>query len=162
MVLEYCLPTKSCEIVKLSYYKNYRKILGMLDNDNWFSAIYWTCRNGHMELVIRFVSLINSTECYEYSRYFRWGLRGACHGGHMKIVLYLLKNYIYYNNVLDWNWGLWGACEGGQIKIVAFMIDNNMVKYDKNTLHHIDDGILIARCGEYEDIVKLLMKYKAD
>ncbi len=47
-----------------------------------------------------------------------WGLYGACKGGHMDIVKLMIEK-----GASDWCWGLWGACGGGHIDIVKLMIE---------------------------------------
>ncbi len=46
------------------------------------------------------------------------GLYDACEGGHMEIV-----NFIIKKGADGWNWGLRGACQGGHMEIVKLIIE---------------------------------------
>jgi len=161
IVLKYSLSTEGYCIVKKTFNDNYKRIFVMLDNKDWIPAIYWTCRDGHMELVKHFEKWINKQQ--SIGHYYRWGIRGSGYGGQIKIFKYLTISFI--KNDLDsfasfWQCGLWGACEGGQIEIVNFILDNyknyGLTKWP--TIISIDDGMSIACCGGYVEIVKLIMK----
>ena len=46
------------------------------------------------------------------------GLEGACKGGHMNIVKFMIEK-----GANNWNSGLYGACYGGHINIINLMIE---------------------------------------
>ncbi len=50
--------------------------------------------------------------------YWDWGLYGACEGGHMDIVRFLIEK-----GADQWDWGLSYACRGGHMEIVKLMIE---------------------------------------
>ena len=83
--------------------------------------------------------------------YLGFGLYGACKGGHIDIVKFMIKEG---NNNCYWNGGLYGACEGGHIDIVKLMIEKGANDWNK--------GLYYACQGGHINIVTLMVEKGAD
>ena len=94
--------------------------------------------------LIYFVKLFLKQKYWDVS-FWRWGLRGACQGGHLDVVTLMIDNdatnwhdgfeyagwggHMNIVNLMiekggtDWHWGLRWACKGGHYDIVNLMLD---------------------------------------
>ncbi len=103
---------------------------------------------------------------------WNWGLEGACEGGHIDIIKFMIEkgahgwnmglHYACLGGHLDivkfviekgancWNWGLEGACNGGHIDIVKFLIEKGAGNWHW--------GLRRACSNGYIDIVKLIIE----
>ena len=77
-----------------------------------------------------------------------YGLVGACQGGYLDLINYLIKH-----GADDWDQGLYGACLGQQLEIARFMLDRGA---------HLVHGLLFAcECG-YQPMIDLMISLGAD
>jgi ankyrin repeat protein len=76
-------------------------------------------------------------------------LKGACEGGHMEIVKYMIEK-----GADDWHGGLEGACYGGHMEIVKYMIEKGADDWN--------GGLYNACLEENIEIVKYMIKKGAN
>lgn len=76
------------------------------------------------------------------------GLKGACMGGHIEMVEYMISK-----GATNWNKGLRGACEGGHFEIAKLMFDKG-----GNTMS-INRPLYFACVCKYTSIVELILQY---
>jgi ankyrin repeat protein len=102
---------------------------------------------------------IDSNNVYDLAKNGEWeavamrntfeALRGACRGGYIELVQFMIER-----GANDWNYGLWNACYGDHIEIVWLMIEKGA--YDWNY------GLLGACQSGHIELVQLMIEKGAD
>ena len=104
--------------------------------------LFQVCLTGEIELVFQYVKR-NSIWDWNY------GLQGACQGGNVSIVEFIIKK-----GASQWNFGLQGACCGGHMHLVELMI--------KKGAKHLNNGLYYASIGGHVPIIHFLIQKGAD
>ena len=91
--------------------------------------------------VIKIKKLIKISKSYNWD----YGLYGACQGGHIDIIRFMIEK-----GADDWNGGLNNACQSGHIDIVKLMIEKGA--------NHPNWGLFHACIGGHIDTVQLIIK----
>ena len=76
---------------------------------------------------------------------FDYGLQGACQGGHLDVVKFMIEKGATY-----WNGGLSSACCGGQTDVVHLMIEKGATDWNL--------GLSGACQGVHPDVVNLMIE----
>ncbi len=109
--------------------KNYIK----LEDDERFEIILndyikspWNIKWKYSELLKKYCKnndIIKIRKMIKMDLYWTHGLRGACSGGHIDIVKFMIEK-----GADHWTSGLWRACESGHIDIVKFLIEKGAIE----------------------------------
>ncbi len=112
-------------------------VLSVIRIDEWYSKIdyYDIGKLGSM-------MLLSAYEKHNTPDYCDL-LRGACRGGHIDIVNYVLSFNITYDSALDI------ACECGHTEIVRILLEYQT---------YLSDAFYFACCGGHIDIINLLIE----
>lgn len=110
--------------------------------------LYITSENGHLDCTKFILDIIGSDFTYI-------ALRGACRGGHLHCVKYIVENENEKDRVYLLESVLYDACYGGSLDIVNFLIDS----------FNVDDfvGGLQGACdNNHVECAKLMIEHGAD
>lgn len=140
------------------------------------TTLHRACRGGDIEKVKLMIGdnfIVNGHE-------INFALKGACYGGHMDIVKFLIekgaKNYSYgaygacyggYYDVVkylidlgadDFPWLFVSACQGGNLDIVKLIYETAESKKSGVTTNDLEIGLHCVCCHGYDDIAKYIIE----
>lgn len=101
------------------------KVVNQLGADLFITKpdLFWLCHGNYVLLVKKYVQIFlsynnkNAYDNHQIKKILNRGLNGACNGGHLNLIKYMIDH-----GANDLNSGLWHACQSN-LKIVKYIID---------------------------------------